>query len=106
MAVRLKERGIVYHAEHIEQDARGSHPKGNIVGQRVEFFAYWRRYMQQTGNHTIEEIEHGTYNHPDKSHLDVALKCHDCSDTPRHEVATGECIGYVSANNVCHNNMF
>lgn len=44
--------------------------EGYIIGQRVKFLTYGRRYMEQTGTHAVKEIKYRTYDYKEKGHLE------------------------------------
>ena len=47
--------------EVTEDDGGGGEAEGDIVGQRVELLSDGRGNVEQTGHHTVEEVEDSPY---------------------------------------------
>ena len=56
-------------AEIAEHDGGGRKAESDIVGQGVELLANRGGYVQQTGHHTVEEIEDGTDHDEEQRHV-------------------------------------
>ena len=49
--------------------------------------------MEQAGGHAVEEVEHGTDDHPGHGPFDVAVEGHCGGNATRNEVAARDHIG-------------
>ena len=94
--------GAMSLMHHPEEHGTGSHAKGDHIRQRIQLLAYGRRYSKRTGCETIKEVKHGTADNHDDGPMKMTIECGSCGCTSTQEIATGDCIGKLTYNDVWH----